>query len=89
MVDYLAAQEIQDYYSRGMTSIIVPKINQEITNIIKKAKATGKKEGIFAGNFKETEQWLTDGMDMVVINSELGLMGQIIKTNLNKLKEAL
>ena len=64
-----------------------PKIKEEIANIIKRSKATRKKVGIFAGNFKEAEKWLIEGLDMVVINSELGLMGQIIKTSLDKLKK--
>ena len=42
-----------------------------------------------AGNFKEAEQWLLEGIDMLVINSELGLMGQIIKTNLGMLKKII
>ncbi len=145
MVDYLTAQEIQDYYSQGMTSITVdsmprltdeakdllekidfqivvessvnseqkpecadshpatfkkrkpfrfsdcthPRLKTEISNIVKKAKANGKKAGIFAGDFEAAGQWLTEGLDMVVINSELGLMGQTIKSGLNQLNTSL
>ena len=66
-----------------------PRLKKEICNIVKKAKANKKKAGIFAGDFKAAGQWLMDGLDMVVINSELGLMGQTIKSGLDQLKTSL
>jgi len=62
-----------------------PILTGEITNIIKASKGRQKKVGIFAWNVEMAAEWLSHGVDMVVINSELGLMAQFVKQSLAKL----
>jgi 4-hydroxy-2-oxoheptanedioate aldolase len=63
-----------------------PILTEEIANIIRKSKEFRKKIGIFAGNVEMAVQWLKQGVDLVAINSELGLLAQYVKQSLNKLE---
>ena len=63
-----------------------PILTEEIANIIRKSKEFNKKIGIFAGNVEMAVQWLRQGVDLVTINSELGLLAQYVKQSLNKLE---
>jgi 4-hydroxy-2-oxoheptanedioate aldolase len=63
-----------------------PILTGEIANIIRKSKEFKKKVGIFAGNVEMAVQWLKQGVDLVAINSELGLLAQYVKQSLNKLE---
>lgn len=66
-----------------------PILTDEIANIIRKSKEVRKKVGIFAGNIEMATQWLKQGVDLVTINSELGLLAQYVKQNLGKLEPLL
>ena len=66
-----------------------PILTEEIANIIRKSKERGKKVGIFAGNIEMATQWLKQGVDLVTINSELGLLAQYVKQSLGKLQPLL
>jgi 4-hydroxy-2-oxoheptanedioate aldolase len=66
-----------------------PILTEEIANIIRKSKEVRKKVGIFAGNIEMAVQWLKQGVDMVTINSELGLLAQYVKQSLGKLETLL
>ncbi|MGQ9646352.1 MAG: aldolase/citrate lyase family protein, partial [Thermodesulfobacteriota bacterium] len=55
-----------------------PILTEEIANIIRKSKEGRKKVGIFAGNIEMATQWLKQGVDLVTINSELGLLAQYV-----------
>jgi 4-hydroxy-2-oxoheptanedioate aldolase len=63
-----------------------PILTDEIANIIRKSKEVKKKVGIFAGNIENAVQWLKQGVDLVTINSELGLLAQYVKQSLGKLE---
>jgi 2-keto-3-deoxy-L-rhamnonate aldolase RhmA len=63
-----------------------PILTDEIANIIRKSKEVKKKVGIFAGNIEMAVQWLKQGVDLVTINSELGLLAQYVKQSLGKLE---
>jgi 4-hydroxy-2-oxoheptanedioate aldolase len=63
-----------------------PILTDEIANIIRKSKEARKKVGIFAGNIEMAAQWLKEGVDLVTINSELGLLSQYVKQSLSKLE---
>jgi 4-hydroxy-2-oxoheptanedioate aldolase len=63
-----------------------PILTEEIANIIRKSKEFRKKIGIFAGNVEMAVQWLKQGVDLVTINSELGLLSQYVKQSLSKLE---
>jgi len=66
-----------------------PILTEEIANIIRKSKEAKKKVGIFAGNIEMAAQWLKQGVDMVTINSELGLLAQYVKQSLGKLESLI
>ncbi len=66
-----------------------PVLTGEIERIIKKSKEYKKKVGIFAGNVDMAIQWLKYGVDLVTINSELGLLAQFVKQSLSRVKDAL
>jgi 4-hydroxy-2-oxoheptanedioate aldolase len=63
-----------------------PVLTEEIANIIRKSRGYKKKIGIFAGNVEMAVQWLKQGVDLVAINSELGLLAQYVKQSLDKLE---
>jgi len=63
-----------------------PILTDEISNIIRKSREYEKKVGIFAGNIEMAAQWLKQGVDMITINSELGLLAQYVKQSLGKLE---
>ena len=63
-----------------------PILTGEIANIIRKSKEARKKVGIFAGNIEMAAQWLKQGVDLITINSELGLLAQYVKQSLGKLE---
>ena len=63
-----------------------PVLTEEIANIIRKSRGYKKKIGIFAGNMEMAVQWLKQGVDLVAINSELGLLAQYVKQSLSKLE---
>lgn len=63
-----------------------PILTDEISNIIRKSREYEKKVGIFAGNIEMAVQWLKQGVDLVTINSELGLLAQYVKQSLGKLE---
>lgn len=54
----------------------------------KTAKA-GKKLGIFAGTFDAAVNWLQRGFDMVIVNTELSLLQQVITPGLTKLHQMI
>jgi 2-keto-3-deoxy-L-rhamnonate aldolase RhmA len=56
------------------------------SNILRKSREARKKVGIFAGNMEMAAQWLKQGVDLVTINSELGLLAQYVKQSLGKLE---
>ena len=60
-------------------------LTDKIANINRKSKEIKKKVGIFAGNIEMAVQWLKQGVDLVAINSELGLLAQYVKQSLGKL----
>jgi 4-hydroxy-2-oxoheptanedioate aldolase len=66
-----------------------PVLTGEIERIIKKSKEYKKKVGIFAGNVDMAIQWLKYGVDLVTINSELGLLAQYVKQSLSRVENAL
>ena len=66
-----------------------PLLVEQVERIIRKAREYDKKVGIFAGNVEMAVQWLKQGVDLVTLNSELGLMAQFIRTNLKELETAL
>lgn len=49
----------------------------------------GKKTGIFAGNMDAAIRWLNAGFDMVIINSELGLLGDVVVQGLKKVRASI
>ena len=63
-----------------------PILTEEIANILRKSREARKKVGIFAGNMEMAAQWLKQGVDLVTINSELGLLAQYVKQSLGKLE---
>ena len=63
-----------------------PILTGEIAHIIRKSKESEKKVGIFAGNIEMAVQWLKEGVDLVTLNSELGLLAQYVKQSLGKLE---
>jgi 4-hydroxy-2-oxoheptanedioate aldolase len=63
-----------------------PILTEEIANIVRKSKEFRKKVGIFAGNVEMAAQWLKQGVDLVTINSELGLLAQYVKQSLHNLE---
>jgi 4-hydroxy-2-oxoheptanedioate aldolase len=63
-----------------------PILTEEIANIVRKSKEFRKKVGIFAGNVEMAIQWLKQGVDLVTINSELGLLAQYVKQSLGRLE---
>jgi len=63
-----------------------PVLTEEIAHIIRKSRGYKKKIGIFAGNMEMAVQWLKQGVDLVAINSELGLLAQYVKQSLSKLE---
>lgn len=66
-----------------------PIMTREVSNIIERSKFHRRKIGMFAANFEDAARWLEEGMDMVVINSELGLMGQFVQQGLGRLRSLL
>jgi 4-hydroxy-2-oxoheptanedioate aldolase len=66
-----------------------PILTEEIANIIRKSKEFRKKIGIFASNVEMAAQWLKQGVDLVAINSELGLLAQYVKQSLKNLESHL
>jgi 4-hydroxy-2-oxoheptanedioate aldolase len=66
-----------------------PLLVEQVERVIKKAREYEKKVGIFAGNVEMAVHWLRQGVDLVTLNSELGLMAQFIKKNLEELQAVL
>ncbi|MBM4305345.1 MAG: hypothetical protein FJ123_01285 [Deltaproteobacteria bacterium] len=66
-----------------------PILTGEIERIIQRSKPYKKKIGIFAGNMDMAIQWLGRGVDLVAINSELGLLAQYVKQSLKNLESHL
>jgi 4-hydroxy-2-oxoheptanedioate aldolase len=66
-----------------------PVLVNEINRIIRIAKRNGKKIGIFSLNAEGAAVWLKEGVDMVVINSDLGLMGEAMKNSLKSVDRIL
>jgi 4-hydroxy-2-oxoheptanedioate aldolase len=66
-----------------------PILTGEISNILRKSREARKKVGIFAGNMEMAAQWLKQGVDLVTINSELGLLSQYVKQSLDKLESLI
>jgi 2-keto-3-deoxy-L-rhamnonate aldolase RhmA len=62
-----------------------PVIIERISDIIRKTKQYKKKVGIFATNVQTAARYLKEGVDLIVINSELGMMAQAIKHDLTRL----
>jgi 2-keto-3-deoxy-L-rhamnonate aldolase RhmA len=66
-----------------------PVLVREINRIIRIAKNKGKKVGIFSLTAEGAAVWLKEGVDMVVINSDLGLMGEAMKNSLGSVDRIL
>jgi len=66
-----------------------PKLIDTIMMLRERTKAAGKKLGIFAGDFDAACKWLDKGFDMVIINSELGLLGMSISNGLSKVRKMI
>ncbi|MEL7622387.1 MAG: aldolase/citrate lyase family protein [Clostridiales bacterium] len=63
-----------------------PIMVEQIGRIQETAGKYGKPIGIFAGNMEAAANWLDKGFDMVLINSELGLLGEHITGKLAALR---
>ena len=63
-----------------------PKLTDTIMMIREKTAKAGKRLGVFAGNFEAAKNWLNKGFDMVIINSELALLGGTVREGMQKLK---
>jgi 4-hydroxy-2-oxoheptanedioate aldolase len=66
-----------------------PLLKGEIERIAGKAKAHGKKIGIFAPDLDTAVQWLEFGFDLVTMSSDLGLVAQGAMKGLSRLEKAL
>jgi 4-hydroxy-2-oxoheptanedioate aldolase len=66
-----------------------PLLVEQVERVLMKAREYEKKVGIFAGNVEMAVRWLKQGVDLVTLNSELGLMAQYIGTSLKELEAAL
>jgi 4-hydroxy-2-oxoheptanedioate aldolase len=66
-----------------------PVLLREITRIVRIAKKKRKKLGIFSLSAEGAAVWLKEGVDMVVINSDLGLMGEAMKNSLESVGRIL
>jgi 4-hydroxy-2-oxoheptanedioate aldolase len=66
-----------------------PKLVDTIMMLRKRTRAAGKKLGIFAGSFDAACNWIEKGFDMVIVNSELALMGAAISAGLSQVKEKI
>jgi len=66
-----------------------PILTGEIERIIRKSQERRKKIGIFAGNVDMAIEWLKKGVDLVTINSELGLLAQFVKQSLSRLEKSV
>ena len=66
-----------------------PFLKEAIDRVLAVCRKRGKKSGIFAGNMKAAEKWLNYGFDMVVVNSDVGLLAEAVTTGLAGLRSAL
>jgi 2-keto-3-deoxy-L-rhamnonate aldolase RhmA len=66
-----------------------PLLQEAIDKVFAVCQKRGKKSGIFAGNMKAAEKWLNYGFDMVVVNSEIGLLAEAVTNGLAGLRSAL
>lgn len=63
-----------------------PVMVEQIGRIQETAGKYGKPIGIFAGNMEAAANWLDKGFDMVLINSELGLLGEHVSGRMAALR---
>lgn len=66
-----------------------PKLVDTIMYLREKTNAAGKRLGIFAGNFQAAKSWFDKGFDMVIINSELALLGTAVSQEMPGLRAAI
>ncbi len=66
-----------------------PKLVDTILYLRERTRAAGKRLGIFAGNFQAAESWFGKGFDMVIINSELALLGTAVSQAMPGLRAAI
>lgn len=66
-----------------------PKLVEAIEKVLGLAHKAGKKAGIFAGNMDAAIKWLNAGFDMVIINSELGLLAEVAGAGLKKVRGSI
>jgi 4-hydroxy-2-oxoheptanedioate aldolase len=66
-----------------------PLLAREIERIAEKAKAHGKRIGIFAPDMDAAVKWLELGFDLVTMSSDLGLVAQGAKQGLSRLEKVL
>ncbi len=66
-----------------------PKLVDTILYLREKTGAAGKRLGVFAGNFQAAKNWFDKGFDMVIINSELALLGTAVSQEMPGLRAAI
>jgi 4-hydroxy-2-oxoheptanedioate aldolase len=66
-----------------------PMLKDAIDRVFAVCQKRGKKSGIFAGNMQGAEKWFHYGFDMVVVNSEIGLLAEAVRSGLSSLRRAL
>lgn len=66
-----------------------PLLSGKIERIAGRAKACGKKTGIFAPDVDTAVKWLEFGFDLVTLSSDLGLVAQGAKQGLSRLEKVL
>ena len=66
-----------------------PKLVDTIMYLREKTRAAGKRLGVFAGNFQAAKNWFDKGFDMVIINSELAILGSAVSKDMPELRAAI
>ncbi len=66
-----------------------PRLVDTILYLREKTSAAGKRLGVFAGNFQAAKNWFDKGFDMVIINSELALLGTAVSQEMPGLRAAI
>ena len=66
-----------------------PKLVDTIMYLREKTRAAGKRLGVFAGNFQAAKNWFDKGFDMVIINSELAILGTAVSKDMPELRAAI
>ena len=66
-----------------------PKLVDTIMYLREKTRVAGKRLGVFAGNFQAAKGWFEKGFDMVIINSDLALLGTAVSSAMSELHEAI